>query len=118
VKKLEELTEAKIKPQSVGKKGRHHILTDPEANEETNSELLKRSYRGAEIIKSQSRGNAILVSHGDVITAILEDMVERRPSTEKCYVLRPDPASLSIIRLADNPSLVLYNYHRKMFERF
>jgi broad specificity phosphatase PhoE len=115
VKTLEELTEAKIKPQFVGKKGRHHILTDPEAFEETNHELLERSYKAMEIIKSASPGNAILVSHGDVITALLEDIVERKPSTEKYYVLHPDPASLNVIKLGDKPSLVLYNYHKGMF---
>jgi broad specificity phosphatase PhoE len=118
VKTLEELTEAKIKRQFIGKKGRHHILVDPEAYEETNRDLLKRSYRAVEIIKNRSRGNAILVSHGDVITALLEDIVERKLSTERYYVLHPDPASLSIIRLGDKPSLVLYNYHRKMFAGF
>jgi broad specificity phosphatase PhoE len=115
VETLEELTEAKIKRQFVGKKGRHHILTDPEAYDETNRDLLGRSYKAMEIIKSKSRGNAILVSHGDVIAALLEDVVERRVSTEKYYVLHPEPASLSIIKMGDKPSLVLYNYHRKMF---
>jgi len=115
VKTLEELTEAKIKPEFVGKKGRHHILTNPEVYSETNRDLLERSYKAIEIIKGQSRGNAILVSHGDVITALLEDIVERKLSTEKYYVLHPDPASLSIIKMEAKPSLVLYNYHRKMF---
>ena len=118
VKTLEELTEAKIKPEFVGKKGRHHILTNPEDYSETNRELLDRSYKAMEIIKGQSRGNAILVSHGDVITALLEDIVERKISTERYYVLHPDPASLSIIKMEDKPSLVLYNYHRKMFEDY
>ncbi|MDA4125661.1 MAG: histidine phosphatase family protein [Thaumarchaeota archaeon] len=115
VKTLEELTEARIKPEFVGKKGRHHILTNPEDYLETNRQLLERSYKAIGIIKSQSRGSAILVSHGDVITGLLEDIVERKLSTEKYYVLHPDPASLSIIRMGDKPSLVLYNYHRKMF---
>lgn len=115
VKTLEELTEARIKPEFVGKKGRHHILTNPEDYLETNRELLERSYKAIEIIRSQSRGNAILVSHGDVITGLLEDIVERKSSTEKYYVLHPDPASLSIIKMGNIPALVLYNYHRKMF---
>jgi broad specificity phosphatase PhoE len=115
VKTLEQLTEARIKPELVGKKGRHHILTDPGAYLETNRELLERSYKAIEIIKSQSPGNAILVSHGDVITGLLEDIVERKLTTEKYYVLHPDPASLSIIKMGDKPSLVLYNYHKKMF---
>ena len=112
---LNELTEAKIKPEFVGKKGRHHILVDPEAYTETNRELLARAHKAMEIIKKESKGNAILVSHGDVITALLEDIVERELSTEKYYVLHPDPASLSIVKLADKPALVLYNYHRRMF---
>src|SRR5271156_1796502 len=37
---LEGLTEAKLKPQFVGKKGRHHILTDPEDYSETNQQLM------------------------------------------------------------------------------
>jgi broad specificity phosphatase PhoE len=115
VKTLEELNEARIKPEFVGKKGRHHILTNPEDYLETNRELLERSYKAIEIIKRDSRGNAILVSHGDVITGLLEDIVERKPSTEKYYVLHPDPASLSIIKIGGKPSLVLYNYRRKMF---
>ena len=115
VKVLEELTEAKIKPEFVGKEGRHHILVDPEAYLETNRDLLKRAYKAIEIVKNESKGNAILVSHGDVITALLEDVVERKISTEKYYVLHPDPASLSIIKVGDGLSLVTYNYHRKMF---
>lgn len=118
VKTLEGLSEAKIKPEFVGKKGRHHILTNPEDYSETNRDLLERSYKAIEVIKSQSRGNAILVSHGDVITAILEDIVERRVSTERYYVLHPDPASLSIIKMKDKPELVLYNYHRRMFANY
>jgi broad specificity phosphatase PhoE len=114
VKTLNELTEAKIKPEFVGKKGRHHVLTDPEAYSETNSDLLARAWQAFRIVSSKSSGNAIMVSHGDVITALLEDIVERKTPTEKYYVLHPDSASLSIIKLADSPSLVLYNYHRKM----
>jgi len=115
VKTLEELTEAKIKPEFVGKKGRHHILVDPDAYLETNRDLLKRAYGAVQIIRKESKGNAILVSHGDVITALLEDVVERKLSAEKYYVLHPDPASLNIVKVEDKLSLVLYNYHRKMF---
>ena len=115
VKTLEELTEAKIKPEFVGKKGRHHILLDPDAYTETNRDLLERARKAIQIVQDQSRGNAILVSHGDVITALLEDVVERKLSTEKYYVLHPDPASLSVIKVEDRLSLTLYNYHRKMF---
>ena len=115
VRTLEELTEAKIKPEFVGKKGRHHILVNPDAYLETNRDMLKRAYKAIQIVKNESKGNAILVSHGDVITALLEDVVERKLSTEKYYVLHPDPASLSIIKVGERLSLVLYNYHRKMF---
>jgi broad specificity phosphatase PhoE len=115
VKTLNELTEAKIKPEFVGKKGRHHILTDPEAYSETNGDLLARAWQAYRTVSSKSNGNAIMVSHGDVITALLEDIVERKITSEKYYVLHPDPASLNIIKVGERPSLVLYNYHRKMF---
>lgn len=118
VKTLDELTEAKIKPEFVGKKGRHHILTDPGAYSETNADLLARAWKAFRIVSKESSGNAIMVSHGDVITALLEGIVERRTSTEKYYVLHPDPASLSVIKLGEKPSLVLYNYHRKMFDGY
>jgi phosphoserine phosphatase len=115
VKTLEELTEAKIKPEFIGKEGRHHILTTPEAFNETNKDLLERTGKAVEIIKNEEEGNVILVSHGDVITAMLEGIVERKVSTEKYYVLDPYPAALSIVEMKDRPRLVLYNYHRKMF---
>jgi len=47
VKTLEELTEAKLKPEFVGKKGRHHILTTPDAFLETNKELLARTAKAS-----------------------------------------------------------------------
>jgi len=118
VKTLSELTEAKFKPEFVGKKGRHHILSDPEAYTETNRDLLARVWKAFQIVSKESKGNAIMVSHGDVITALLEDIVERKLTTEKYYVLHPDPASLSIIKVGEKPSLVLYNYHRKMFSKY
>ena len=118
VKTLEELTEAKIKPELVGKKGRHHILTTPEAFTETNNDLLERTGKAIEIITKEAEGNVILVSHGDVITAMLEGVVERKVSTEKYYVLDPYPAALSIVEIKDKPFLVMYNYHRKMFADF
>ncbi len=118
VKTLEGLTEARVKPQFVGKKGRHHILEDPGAYNETNRDLLARAYRALEVIKRKSKGSAILVSHGDVITALLEDIVERKVGPERYYVLHPDPASLSIVKLERKPSLVLYNYHRRMFSEY
>jgi broad specificity phosphatase PhoE len=115
VKTLNELTEAKIKPEFVGKKGRHHILTEPEAYTETNKDILARAWQAFRTASNESSGNAIIVSHGDIITALLEDIVERKITAEKYYVLHPDPASLSTIKLGDKPSLILYNYHRKMF---
>jgi broad specificity phosphatase PhoE len=118
IKTLEELTEAKLKPGFVGKKGRHHILTTPEAYSETNNDLLERTAKAIEIIKKEAEGNVIVVSHGDVITAMLEGVIERKVSTEKYYVLDPAPAALSIIETKNKPRLVLYNYHRKMFADF
>jgi broad specificity phosphatase PhoE len=115
VKTLEELTEAKIKPEFVGKEGRHHVLTNPEAFTETNNDLIERTGKAIEIIKKEAEGNVILVSHGDVITAMLEGVVERKVSTQKYYVLHPNPASLSIVEIKDKPFLVMYNYYRKMF---
>ena len=118
VRLLEELTEAKLKPGFVGKKGRHHILTTPEAFSETNADLLRRTAKAVEIIRKEARGNTILVSHGDVITAMLEGVVERKVSTERYYVIHPDSAALSIVKIKDRPFLVLYNYHRKLFADF
>jgi broad specificity phosphatase PhoE len=118
VRTLEELTEAKLKPKFVGKKGRHHILTTPEAYSETNDELLERTGKAIEIIRKEAEGNAIAVSHGDVIAAMLEGVVDRRVSTEKYYVLHPDHAALSIVEIKNRPFLILYNYHRKMFAHF
>jgi broad specificity phosphatase PhoE len=115
VKTLEELTEAKIKPEFVGKEGRHHMLTTPEAFTETNNDLMERTGKAIEIIKKEAEGNVILVSHGDVITAMLEGVVERKVTTENYYVLHPNPASLSIVEIKDKPFLVMYNYYRKMF---
>jgi broad specificity phosphatase PhoE len=118
VKILEELTEAKLKPEFVGKKGRHHILTSPEAFSETNEELLERTGSAVEKVRKMSKGNVVLVSHGDVITAMLEGVVEREAGKEAYYVLHPDPASLSIVEIKARPFLVLYNYRRRMFARF
>jgi len=118
VKTLEELTEVKFKPGFVGKKGRHHILTTPEAFRETNRDLLARTAKAIETIRKEASGNVILVSHGDVITAMLEGIVERKVSTERYYVLHPDPASLCIVETKDRPFLKLYNYHRKQFADF
>jgi len=118
VKTLEELTEAKIKPEYVGKKGRHHILTCPEAFEETNSDIIARTGKAVEIIKREAEGNVIVVSHGDVITALLEGVVERKVSTEKYYVFHSEPAALSIVDIKNRPFLVMFNYHRNLMAQF
>ncbi len=118
VKTLEELTEAKFKPRFVGKKGRHHILTDPEAFSETNADLLARTAKAIRIIEKEATGNVILVSHGDVITAMLEGVVERKVGDERYYVFHPEPASLCIVEIKDRPFLILYNYHRRQFAKF
>jgi uncharacterized phosphatase len=118
VKTLEELTEAKLKPQFVGKKGRHHILTTPAAFSETNDDLLARTAKAVETIRKEAKGNVIVVSHGDVITAMLEGVLERKIRDERYYVIHPDPAALCIVETKDRPFLVLYNYHRKQFADF
>jgi len=118
VKTLEELTEAKLKPRFVGKKGRHHILTTPGAFSETNADLLARTAKAIETVRKEASGNVMLVSHGDVITAMLEGVVERKVSKERYYVLHPDPASVCIVETKDRPFLKLYNYHRKQFADF
>jgi broad specificity phosphatase PhoE len=115
VKTMEDLTETKIKPEFVGKKGRHHILTDPDAYAETVEELRIRVGRAIQKIKVQADGNVIVVSHGDVITAFIDIVVERKLVSENHYVLHPEPAALSIVQIKDRPFLVLYNYHRKLF---
>jgi broad specificity phosphatase PhoE len=118
VKKLDELTEAKLKPQYIGQKGRHHILSDPDAFAETNKDLLERTSKAIEQIKSEADGNVIVVSHGDVITAMLEGIVERKVTTEKYYVFHSEPAALSIVDIKNRPFLVLFNYHRKLLKQF
>jgi len=118
VKILEELTEAKLKSEFIGKKGRHHILTSPGAFAETNKDILERTGKAIEIIKKEEDGNVILVSHGDVITAMLEGIVERKASTESYYVFHSEPASLIIVEVKNKPFLILFNYHRKLLARF
>ncbi len=119
IKTLEELTEVKLKREFIGKEGRHHILTDPEAYSETNKELLDRTKKAINHIIKEVEGNAIVVSHGDVINAMLEDVVERRLSAEKYYVLDTDPAALSILKIKEGRLvLILYNFHRKMLAEY
>lgn len=55
VKTLDELTEAKLKPEFVGRKGRHHILTTPGAFSETNDELLAQTGKAIETIKTEAK---------------------------------------------------------------
>jgi len=114
VNTLEDLTEVKIKPEFVGKKGRHHILESPEAFLETCDELEKRITRAIGVIKAKERGNVIVVSHGDVITTMLEGVVERRMDAKRYYVMHAEPASLSIVEMRTRPFLIEYNYRWKM----
>ena len=115
VKTLEGLTETRIKPEFVGKKGRHHILESPEDYLETYDELRRRITKAIDLIKANERGNVIAVSHGDTITAMLEEVVERRRDDRRYYVMHAEPASLSVIEMRTRPFLVEYNYSWKMF---
>ncbi len=117
VKTLEDLTEAKFKAKFVGKKGRKHILTSPEAFDETYQELQERVVRGFNSIQKGS-GNSIAVSHGDPIAALLNYVIERDIAGKNYYVLHPDPGSLSIIEAGDTPKLVLFNFHRRLFDNY
>jgi len=116
VQTLEGLTESKLKAEFVGKKGRKRILITPEAFDETRQELQKRMVRSIEEIKKKASGNVIVVSHGDPITALLEYVVERKIESNGYYVLHPDPGSVSVIDVKDRLELVLFNYHRKLFQ--
>jgi len=120
VKVLEDLTEAKFKTKFVGKKGREHILTTPNAFAETYQEMQDRVVKAVEGIAKKESGNAIAVSHGDVITGYLHHVVERKiGSRNRYYVLHPDPGALSVIDFKEDiPKLVLFNYHRRLFEKF
>jgi broad specificity phosphatase PhoE len=112
---VEDLTEVKLKPKFVGKKGRRRILMSPEDFDESSQELQDRMVNAFKRIKNESKGNVMIVSHGDPITALLEYTVERTIGTKKYYVLHPDPGSVSIIKFEERPQLVLFNYHRKQF---
>ena len=115
---LNDLIEAKLKPSFVGKSGRHHILQSPEAFQETYEELQKRVLRAVSKIQADVKTNAIMVSHGDVIVALLQHVIERRDGHAGYYVLHPSPGSLSVIQFTDRPRLVLFDYRRKLFESF
>jgi broad specificity phosphatase PhoE len=113
VKTLEDLTEAKLKPEFIGKKGRHHIIESPECYLETYAQLRARVTRVMDTIKARERGNVIAVSHGDVITAMLEEVVQRRVNAGY-YVMHAEPGSLSIIEMKTRPFLIEYNYRWNM----
>jgi len=115
---LDDLIEAKLKPSFVGKPGRHHILQSPEAFQETYEELQQRVLRAVSKIQAEVKTNAIMVTHGDVIVALLQHVVERKDGHMGYYVLHPHPASLSIIQFTDRPRLELFDYRRKLFESF
>jgi broad specificity phosphatase PhoE len=119
VKTIDGLTEAKIKPRFIGKKDRMHILTNPEAFQETYEQLEKRALTALALIKKQGSGNVIAVSHGDVVMALLHYVVERKIEKNRYFVIHPDPGSLCILDLKDpRPKLALFNFHRKQFSDF
>ena len=115
---LDDLIEAKLKPNFVGKPGRHHILESPEAFQETYDELQERVLRAVSKIQAEVKTNAIMVSHGDVIVALLQRVVERKDGHSGYYVIHPNPGSLSVIQFTDRPRLVLFDYRRKLFASF
>jgi broad specificity phosphatase PhoE len=114
---VEDLTEAKLKREFVGKKGRKRILTTPGAFDETYQELQERMVRSIDEIEKKASGNVMVVSHGDPITALLQYVVERKIGRNNYYVLHPDPGSVSVLNFTDRLELVLFNYHRKQFEQ-
>ena len=115
---LDDLTEAKLKPSFVGKPGRHHILESPEAFQETYEELQRRVLRAVKQIRAGTKTNAIMVSHGDIIVALLQHVVEREVGHPGYYVLHPNTGSLSVIQFTDRPRLVLFDYRRKLLANF
>lgn len=117
-KLLDDLIEAKLKPSFVGKAGRHHILQSPEAFQETYEELQERVLNAVKKIQAEAKSNAIMVSHGDVIVALLQHVIERKDGHAGYYVLHPNPGSLSVIQFSDRPRLVLFDYRRKLFASF
>ncbi len=118
-KTLKDLSEAKFKPEFVGKPGRLHILTTPEAFQETYAQLEKRALRALDTIRKKERDNVIAVSHGDVVMALLHYVVERKIAENRYFVIHPDPGSLSVLDLREaRPKLALFNYHRKQFANF
>jgi broad specificity phosphatase PhoE len=118
-KELEELTEARLKPEFIGKVGRHHLLTTPFAFEETYNQVQRRMLKAVSTIKKQVDGNAIVVSHGDPIVSLLNHVIGEKISRKRSYYsVHPDAASLSIVSLKGSPTLVLFNYHRKLLHEY
>jgi len=117
---LEELTEARLKPKFIGKAGRHHLLTTPYAFVETYNQVQRRMLKAVSIVKKEGDGNVIVVSHGDPIVSLLNHVVGRKISSRKrgYYSLHPDAASLSIVNLKGRPTLVLFNYRRKLLHDY
>jgi broad specificity phosphatase PhoE len=101
VKTIDELTEAKLKPEFIGRRARLHILTNPEAFEETYKQLEGRALRALALIRKNEKGNVIAVSHGDVLMALLHYVVERKIAKNRHFVIHPDPGSLCVFDLRE-----------------
>lgn len=117
VETVEEITEAKLKSKFVGKVGRQHILTNPQAFDETYEELQARMAHTVQRIGKEMGKNALLVSHGDPITSLLNYVVERTQDKNN-YILHPEAGSLSILEYGEPMKLILFNYRRKPFSKY
>jgi broad specificity phosphatase PhoE len=112
---VDALTDAKLRAKFIGNKGRKHILTTPDAFEESYQELENRVVWAIAEINKKTLGNAIVVTHGDVIVALMHHIIERKIGKgNRHYVMHPDAGSLSIIEFDDRPTLILFNYHRRL----
>ncbi len=117
VEPVDDLTDAKLKPKFIGKKGRHHILTSPSAYVETYEQLESRAVKAIENIRKKNQENCVVVSHGDVIVALMHHIVERKIGPQnRYYVMHPDTGSLSTIEFGEKSNLLLFNYHRRELE--
>lgn len=115
---MNDLTEVKLKQRFVGKEGRQHILTTPQAFDETYEELQRRMIRSYNTIKRETKsGIALVVSHGDPLNALLRWIVGDTEPTRH-YTIHPDTASLSIVETKTAQRIVLFNYRRGMFDDF